>query len=361
MDIHWYNRAAPAFFNYLALFLDDLMEEVYASVEQSRLPNSVCTAHRISTSRIEAYPVPTAFISVSHPCDGYRLTNEYFKQYRPWQNVETFDFEAPYRSDGRGMKFYASEVRSLIDFLEKHTGNKLDMARLKTVVEETNKHYELLMECNDLCRSIPSPFPSLANLFVWHMIQNSPVGNGSPETTKFIEQWIKDGVNKLEGNKDDLQDEEKIRILWTDMVPFWGMELAVLLREEFGAKIVMDLGSFSDSTDIIDTSTEESMLGGIGHRNAHNGLMLNVVHGPIDDFLQRIVFIVKNYRIDCVIGLGHIGHKDCSATQGILKDTCKKVDVHLLDFSYDCFDSRVTTIDEMKIIFANFFDVMGLG
>ncbi|TNF76289.1 MAG: 2-hydroxyacyl-CoA dehydratase, partial [Bacteroidetes bacterium] len=159
----------------------------------------------------------------------------------------------------------------------------------------------------------------------------------------------------------ELEKAEKIRLLWIDGPPFWGMELNTLLKEEFGAKIVMDMNAYISASALIDTSTEQSMFEGLASRNTYNPIMVNVVQNTIVDLLERIEFIVEAYNIDCVIGPGHMGHKDCSASLGMITDTCRRIGVPILNYKFDLFDPRYTTIDEMKVIFSTFFDAMGLG
>ena len=363
MDIHWYQPLVPLVDGFLVVFSDSLMEELLAEIDQSTLPSSACTLHKIWDVRYYSgrMPIPSINTRVFFPCDGGKATMDSITLHKDWQNVPTFDFDAPYKNDDLAKQYYAGELRRFIEFLEKHSGRKYEKSKLQAVVEETNKQYELLMDINELNRSIPAPFGSFAGFFPWHMVQNNPISNGSRETTKFLETWYDYGITRLKRDRAELEKEERIRLLWIDGPPFWGMEFNTLLKEEFGAKIVMDMNSFISASAVIDTSTEQSMFEGLASRNTYNPIMVNVVQNTIDDLLQRIEFIVEAYNIDCVIGPGHKGHKDCSASLGLINDTCKGIGVPVLNYSFDLFDPRYTTIDEMKVIFSTFFDAMGLG
>ena len=59
---------------------------------------------------------------------------QYWKR-EGWRNVADFQINTPYKEEDRGLKYFADEIRQLIAFLEEHTGRRLDMCRLKEVVE----------------------------------------------------------------------------------------------------------------------------------------------------------------------------------------------------------------------------------
>ena len=341
MDIHWFSPLVPIIDGFLVAFNDSLMDDLLEEVDQCPLPSSVCTLHKMFNVRLFSgrVPIPSINVPVLFPCDGGKATMDLFMLDKDWKNVPTFYFDAPYKNNDLAKQYYAGELRRFIEFLEKHSGRKYDESKLRAVVEETNKQYELLMDINELNRSTPAPFGSFSGFFPWHMVQNNPISNGSPETTKFLETWYDYGKTRLETDRDELEKAERIRLLWIDGPPFWGMELNTLLKEEFGAKIVMDMNAYISASALIDTSTEQSMF----------------------ELLERIERIVEAYNIDCVIGPGHMGHKDCSASLGMITDTCRRIGVPILNYKFDLFDPRYTTIDEMKVIFSTFFDAMGLG
>ncbi len=51
----------------------------------------------------------------------------------------------------------------MIGFIEKNTGAKYDFEKVKAVVEETNKQYEIWKEVNEYMKASPAPMPSFCN------------------------------------------------------------------------------------------------------------------------------------------------------------------------------------------------------
>ncbi|HUV52792.1 MAG TPA: 2-hydroxyacyl-CoA dehydratase family protein, partial [Dehalococcoidia bacterium] len=89
--------------------------------------------------------------------------------------------------------------------------------------------------------------------------------------------------------------------------------------------------------------------------------MVRQVRGTADTLANDIVQIVKNYKIDCVVWPAHMGHKDGSASIGIMRQICRNIGVPLLALGIDLFDRRYTSMDSLKDKFSEFFDTMGLG
>jgi hypothetical protein len=140
----------------------------------------------------------------------------------------------------------------------------------------------------------------------------------------------------------------------------WIFEFMPWLEEELGAVIVMDMfGNFPYT--LIDTSSEETMFHDLAKRNLLDAPMIRQARGTAENFSSDIRRIVKDYRIDCVIWPGHMGHKDGAATVGIMRETCGELGVPFLHIGLDLFDKRYTSIDEVKEKVSEFFRGMGLG
>ena len=364
MDIDWYNMVSAPLVGFTPFFDEGAMEIFYEVIDRTTMPSYVCSFHKIVSERTFLSPTPSAVLGMSRPCDGVALLFSSMRQYwkrEGWRNVSHFEINTPYKKDDRGLKYTSDEIRQLISFLEEHTGKKLNMAKLKEVVERTNRHYELWGDCNDVSRSVPSPYAGFPGLFVWHAVTNSPMLIASAQAAEFVQQYIEGGINKLKTESEELQKEERIRMLWMDIPPFFAVEMVTLLMDEFGAKVVMDIHGFMRASSIVDTGTEQSMLEGLGIRHGFDSMMFRLSNGNIDRLLADVELIVKAYNIDCVVGAGHVGHKDCNSSKGLLAEACRQLGVPILHFNFDSYDDRFTTLGEMKTVFSTFFDAYELG
>ena len=112
---------------------------------------------------------------------------------------------------------------------------------------------------------------------------------------------------------------------------------------------------------LVDTSTEDSLFRGLARRAFQDGPMIHQARGLADNVISDLTRIVRDYKIDCVIFPGHMGHKDMSASTSLMRETCHDLDVPFLYIGMDICDKRYTSVEEIKDKISQFFTAMGLG
>jgi benzoyl-CoA reductase subunit B len=357
MDLPYYMVMQTPF---LASSVPYLLDDIDAA-EEMGLGSDLCTAIRLSIYYVEANlsPLPTCALNLLYPCDGAPLLHEVIVRNERWRNIPMYACDPPYYSDERSLDYFADELRKMTKFLETHTGKKLDMDRLKETLDNSNQMFSLWQEYNDLRRAVPSPHG-------W--------GIGGPQC--FSQAWVYsagtehgvDWFRKLVEiaelnvkNKVGPVPEEKIRLFWFDLLPFgWVFEFLPWLEEEWGAVMVMDMFGNYPYT-MIDTSSEKEIWRGLAKRNLFDSPMVRQARGVADNFAGDITRIVKDFKIDTVVWPGHMGHKDGSATVGIMRETCRDLNVPFVHLGLDLFDKRYSTPDLIKDKMSQFFRAMGLG
>ncbi|MFQ5352119.1 MAG: 2-hydroxyacyl-CoA dehydratase subunit D [Candidatus Binatia bacterium] len=359
MDLPWFMIMETPFLGASAPYLlDDLQ-----GAEELGLGTDLCTAIRLPMYYIESglMPVPTAIVGLLSPCDGTTMLQQVLQHNRAWKDVPLFSPDPPYTSDERAINYFANELRQMASFLEEHTQRKLDLDRLREVCEESNKVYSLWQEYNELRRAVPCPHGWEIGGAQAFAISQCFVA-GDPKCTAWFRQLVEVGEDRVREGKSARDGlEERIRLLWFDIMPYgWIFEFMPWLEEEWGAVLVMDMFSNFPYT-LIDTSSEETILHDLAKRNLMDVPMVRQARGTAENFSSDIVRIVRDYKIDCVIWPGHMGHKDGAATAGIMRETCRDIGVPFLHIGPDLFDQRYTSVDEVKNKVSQFFTAMGLG
>ena len=276
---------------------------------------------------------------------------------RDWRNVPIFSPDPPYTDDERSIEFFAGELRRMVAFLEAHTARTLDIDRLKEVVEESNRQYELWAEYNELRRAVPCPLGPGKGIQAWSVAQNFMVGDA--RGTEWFRKLVDITQERVRQKKGGVPNE-RIRLFWFDIRPVWFSEVTEWLKDEWGASIVMDMMGYTPYT-LIDTASGQSMFQGLAKRSLCDLPMVRQVRGTADNLVNDIVRVVRDYKIDCVVWPAHMGHKDGAASIGIMRETCRDIGVLFLDLVLDLLDKRYTAVDEVKEKFARFFAAMGLG
>ena len=355
LDLPWYPLLLMP---YLPTWQPHVLKRIDEAVKVG-LGTDMCTLIRLGIGNVQAGRtlLPTAFIGMLTPCDGAGMFHQAIASDRYWRNVPIFCTDPPYWGNAVSIDYHANDLRRMVAFLDKHTGRTLDIDRLREVIKESNKQYELWAEFSEMRRAVPCPHSATKGAQAWNVAQNFMVGD--PGGTEWFRKLIEITRQQLKEGR-GIVPNERIRLLWFDIPALWLSELTGWLKEEWGACIVMDMMGYAPHT-LIDTSSEESMFSGLARRNLCELPMVRQVRGTADTLANDIVQIVKNYKIDCVVWPAHMGHKDGSASIGIMRQICRNIGVPLLALGIDLFDRRYTSMDSLKDKFSEFFDTMGLG
>jgi len=360
MDLPWFMLFDAPF----TLMGRQTLPEVIDDSVAMGLGTDLCTAIRTNIYYIEKnlVPVPTAAVGFVFPCDGMPMLHQVMGHSSScWRDVPLFCPDpAPYflDRDGRGVDYFANELRKTAAFLETHTGRKLDLDKLKAVCEESNKQYELWQEYNDLRRAVPAPHGySMGGQVCYALAQVFGVGN--PEVTQWFRDLVEMTEKKVSEGRGVVEGKKEIRMFWFDLNPTTFCDLFMpWLEEEYGAVMVMDmLGNHAYTT--IDTSSEEEIWRGLAKRGLFDTPMVRQAIGTADGFVNDLTRIVEDYQIDVVIWPGHMGHKEMLGTYGIIREACRELGVHFFDIRMDIWDHRYTPVDQIKDKFTRFLSAAG--
>lgn len=186
---------------------------------------------------------PDMLLSPSRLCDP-RV--KFFEAMRYYLDVPAFiyDMHMPH-IDGpdcldkvkaeRYIAYNVEQVKTLIAFLEKQTGKKLDYDKLKEAVKNTIEVWRLYDACHELRRTIPSPMPSedaFAVMFPFMWV------SGEKSSVEFY-QRLYDELKERVKNGVGVVPDEKYRILWIGIPPYFDMGVFNYL-ESLGVVSVME-------------------------------------------------------------------------------------------------------------------------
>ncbi len=334
-------------------------EEDLEEMDRLGIPADCCTLLRLLLYYQAAglLPIPTAYLALTEPCDGVAGMHAAFMNHPDWRNVPAFCPDPPYHDDQRANAYYAGELKRMIEFITRHTGKAMDMGRLKEVVTETNRGYELWFEYANLRRAVPTPHSYVMPMSCFYILNSA--GAGDPRHTEWYRGMVANAEARIRQDRPEVPNQ-KVRLLWYDIQPLFFGELVPWLEQEWGAVIVMDMVSYCPY-DLIDTSSEDTMFLGLARRALNHSPMIHQARGLAENVIEDITRIVRDYQIDCVIFPGHMGHKDMAATTSLARDACRELGVPFLHIGMDICDKRYTSVDEIKDRISGFFAAMKPG
>jgi benzoyl-CoA reductase subunit B len=198
MDLDWYTCSFPAVF---AVNVEG--PSVFEETDKIPLDHDICTLQRLMLRSIEGdfAPVPTISVAGLTPCDGIGLFHEALKQYPGWRDIPVLEMDPPYWEDEAALRYYGTEIRRMAKGLEGLTGKALDLDRLKQVLEESNKQYDMWVEYNDARRMKPCPHPSFSGDKIFNIAQSIPSTVGHSSGTELIRALLDDEMEMVRNKK----------------------------------------------------------------------------------------------------------------------------------------------------------------
>ena len=166
---------------------------------------------------IESVPKPDVLVYNTNQC---RDVKDWFAWYARELNVPLLGIHThrnPTEINGDIIPSVANQIKSLVEPLEKISGNKFDIERLKKVVALSRECSELWKEVLETASNSPSPLT-----FFDGTIHMGPavVLRGTEQAVEYYKVLLKELKDRVK-NSEGAIDDEQFRIYWEGM-PIWG-------------------------------------------------------------------------------------------------------------------------------------------
>ncbi len=325
----------------LPLILPHSVEEYIDRSESFGVPPDICSLPKstMGFALAEQMPPANALITSNLPCDGGMAS--YVVMERQF-NLPTFRLDIPHNFyNDRARDYFTGEMYRLIDWLEVHTCGKMDWDRLAAICQERNKMVDYELELWDMIKHRPSP---MAGEPVWlSHLWGANVNPENEKTTRLFRKLVELTRQNLAEGRSALKEEKFRALLWNPPL-LHVSDLFNWAETAYGVSLIMDSMSYNRREPYIDTSSEESMLRGLG-QNIMEGPMARHTRGPSANYIEDIFHMIKQFDIDMLWVAGHVGCKNTAALNGMLREKCREAGVPMLIINYDLSDPRVASRD----------------
>lgn len=323
----------------------------YIDIAHQHVPDHLCSANKIflGAALCGDIPKPSVFVHTSHPCDSAMAI---YPNICESLDIPYFCIDVPYWSDERSFRYIAAELKRLISFLEEQTGHKMDIDRLRQVLEHSNKAHEYILKLNDLKTTVPYPYSSLDSLAEYPLFLGL---GGTRELVDYCQRAYEITKETVDSKQGHLA-EEKLRLAWILAAAAFDPSIFVWLEQEYGA-VSMHCVSHITARPIKDLTTLDSMLTGLA-RKLVTMPMGREFRGPYTNTLENTLGMCRYYKADAAVFAGHIACKHNWATAQITKDKIRdELGIPTFVFEMDAFDQRITSPEAIKVLFQEFFQV----
>jgi hypothetical protein len=278
----------------------------------------------------------------------------------------------PTLTDERAGTYHREDFRGLISFLEQQTGKTLDMDRLRDVIHEIEKQTELINEFTEFQRLVPSPIPSVFNLFLY---SGNFLMGGTRDFTELLETMLKKirqnaerGIAGTSSGKERLRGFFSYIDHYTTDLRFWNF----LDRNEIShlgcilSTFWEDGAAYSeqrrDATFRVEKDSLDGMIDTLAMQVSRMP-MVKSVRGPYDApnmWLDDTLVMTSVMKADFVTYFGSMG---CRNTWGMVKPYARDLErrgIPTLIMYADAFDDRIQSWEAVTDKMSEFIHVRGL-
>lgn len=319
--------------------------------EDEGMAPDICSVDRIG---LGAYlegvmPAPDAGFYLTTPCDSQTcLVNSMVAE----TDVPTIVVDMPYRAEQEDIRYIARQYREVIDFLEKSTGIEYEFDRLRNACETYNRMMELIADWVELRKIRPASQPCETLSLMAAVVT---VFSGHERGVTYAEQTLLE-LKEMVARGDRAVNGDEIRAIWYGD-PMWSdINFYNWLEAKCRVTVPMDMFGYFSADNLIDTSSDRSMLEGIAYNSLKNFPMTRQLLGSMEDYLFDYRALCKQYAADFGVLPGHLGCTHAWGAFGMLREESERMGVPLLVFEFDMLDPRITPRDDLEVIFKNFVE-----
>jgi benzoyl-CoA reductase/2-hydroxyglutaryl-CoA dehydratase subunit BcrC/BadD/HgdB len=355
----WISAFTPTEIPYV-LDLEPVLPEVIASLaayvgvsdhaismaEQNLYSTDLCSFYRCGAGlALGGYlPKPDLIISSSHLCDG---AHRFFHNMSELFGSDHYLIDVSYGNDGRDRAYLVDELYDLADFIGKRTGRHLGGERAAKVLELSNRTRQVMLEINELRRSVPSPFSGSEGMSYVLGMNLSTLGSQlGLDFFRTLHGVIQERVNRAEG----VINEEKFRLLWLHHIrPYYPNTIFDILGQR-GAVV-----SFEEANHIYwDPMDPRHPLESLASK-----MLSNFGCGPIEHRIRAILEMAGKYRVNGAIHFSHWGCRQSCGGSHIVRDVMREREIPTLVLDGDGADVRNYSEGQTRTRLEAFIEMLG--
>ena len=313
------------------------------------LASEICTPHRGLAGAFaqKSLPAPDVMLWSNMVCDNTAKSGEMIMELC---DCPGYFIDRPFQASADEKTYLTGELQGMVDFLEQHSGKKMDWDKLSEIVARMDRQIELIRQVNELRKAVPTPFSPTGFL---ELVTTDYLFPGQPESITYLETLVGELEEMVSLGKGAVPDE-RFRLMSLFIPPMYLMSFLEKISAEYGAVSVIEPFFTYWGEGKLDPSKPLESV-------AEKSYMIPEarMYGPMDDrALGSITKCVEDYKVDGAIYYADVGCRHSCATIKLFKDTLNDSDVPVLTLDCDVVDPTVTSQEEFREKLERFFELL---
>lgn len=315
-----------------------------AQASDAHYPLDICTFHRNAAGLglQGLFPEGDAYVSTSNVCD---IAAQMLASFGYQAGKEFILIDVPPSYDEESITYVEEQLRDLTERLCSLTGMTFDIERLREVIRLSNQAREQYQEVRKLRSTEPSPLRGSSQLNQLALIVTA---FGTRDGVEFY-RALRDYTQGLVSRGASEQENQRYRLYWMHLKPYFHTDLMAWLEDELGAIIV-----FEEASNVWWKPLDERMP-----LRALADKMLSVYYnGPLERRLETTLNCVREFKAQGVVQFHHWGCRQSTGALQVMRDVLKREGIPFLQVDGDCIDETNLQLGPLRTRIQGFLEML---
>jgi benzoyl-CoA reductase/2-hydroxyglutaryl-CoA dehydratase subunit BcrC/BadD/HgdB len=315
-----------------------------AQASDAHYPMDICTFHR-NAAGLELqglFPEADAYVSSSNACD---IAAQMLASFAYQTGKQYLLIDVPPSHDEESITYVEKQLEDLVARLCGLTGITLDIERLREAIRLSNQAREHYQELRKLRSSKPAPLRGSSQLNQLAFIY---IGFGTPDAVEYY-RALRDYTQDLVSRGASEQENQKYRLYWMHLKPYFETDLMSWLEDELGAVI-----AFEEASNVWWEPLDERQP----LRSLANKMLAVYYNGPLGNRLKTTLRCVEEFDAQAVVQFHHWGCRQSTGALQVMRDVLKIKGVPFLQIDGDCIDETNLQLGPLRTRIQAFLEML---
>ena len=317
------------------------------AVESYGLPADTCPVPSSECGALVTDSLPdmgSCFISSSMPCDGSTMASSYFA--RRFPDIPVFHLCFPVRYlDEETVQMGAEDIKACIKFIEDTTGAKWNWDSYFECMRRFNRETDFELQKWEVNKSAyPQLLGPCYELFrKWNYEMDGGIDPRVPGTFEKVNKLL---MNAYEKKEEAWPGKMKYRaIVWSCPAHYYA-NFSNWAANCWGINVLVEMESLN-FTKHLETCDKEEALRDLA-RLYERMVMRRHTNGGYQNVVDELWKQCEDWNAPLVIMYQNVACKNMATLQGVLDDTCRDRNHHMIWIEHDLMDPRTVSRKTMR-------------
>lgn len=315
-----------------------------AQASDAHYPMDICTFHRNAAGLAlqGLFPEGDAYVSTSNVCD---IASQMLASSAHQAGKEFFLIDVPPSYDEETIAHVEKQLRDLVERLCALTGVTFDIDRLREAIRLSNQARERHWEVRKLRSAEPAPLRGSSQLNQLALIVTA---FGTPAGVEFY-RALRDYTQDLVSQGGSEQENQRYRLYWMHLKPYFRTELMSWLEDELGAVIV-----FEEASNVWWKPLDEREP----LRALADKILSVYYNGPVERRLETTLNCVAEFKAQGVVQFHHWGCRQSTGALRVMRDVLRREGIPFLQIDGDCIDETNLQLGPLRTRIEGFLEML---